>query len=166
SQGFLLRVKLRRTRRMAGQFLKIYHNRKMILRRNLGDFLFLRNLKICSRKDTINNMEKIKNFYQTSSGKIPFDEWLEKLDFHDSNKVLVRVSRLVLGNTSNCEPVGDGVHEIKVDFGPGYRVYFANISDNEVLILYGGTKKGQQKDINKAINYFKDYKIRGKYGKK
>jgi putative addiction module killer protein len=65
-------------------------------------------------------MEKIKTLYKTSTGKIPFDEWLEKLDFQDSHQILVRISRLVLGNTSNCETVGGGVHEIKMYLGPGY----------------------------------------------
>ena len=111
-------------------------------------------------------MKKIKSFYETSSGKIPFDEWLEELDFKDSHQVLVRVSRLVLGNTSNCEPVGGGVHEIKMHLGPGYRIYFANISTTEVLILCGGSKRRQQRDIDKAIGYLKDYKLRGKHGKK
>lgn len=110
-------------------------------------------------------MEKKKSLYETSNGKIPFDEWLETLDFKDSNLVLVRVSRLMLGNTSNCEPVGGSVHEIKMDYGPGYRIYFANIGTNKILILSGGSKKGQQKDIDKAIGYLKDHKMRMKHGK-
>jgi len=111
-------------------------------------------------------MEKRKKFYKTSDGKIPFDEWLEELDFQDSHKVLVRITRLMLGNTSNCEPVGGGAHEVKMYHGPGYRVYFANIDDNEIVILSGGSKKRQQKDIDKAISYLKDYKKKGKYAKK
>ena len=111
-------------------------------------------------------MSKRKIIYQTSDGKIPFDEWFEDLDLHDSHQVLVRVSRLVLGNTSNCEPVGSGVHEIKINFGPGYRIYFANLSANELLILCGGSKKRQQKDIDKAISYLKEYKMRAKNAKR
>lgn len=111
-------------------------------------------------------MVKIKNFYKTSDGKVPFDEWLEKIDFQDSHKVLVRISRLVLGNTSNCEPVGSGVHEVKMYHGPGYRVYFSNIDAHEIVILSGGTKRRQQKDIDKAISYLKDYKLKGKHAKK
>jgi len=110
-------------------------------------------------------MKKFKNVYKTPDGKVPFDEWLEELDFQDSHQVLIRVGRLLLGNTSNCEPVGSGVHEVKMYLGPGYRIYFANLSDQEILILSGGTKKRQQKDIDKAIGYLKNHKMKDKHGK-
>ncbi len=100
------------------------------------------------------------HFYETPSGKTPFDLWLEELDFNDSHQILTRVSRLALGNTSNCEPVGSGVHEIKIHLGPGYRIYFANITENEILIISGGSKKRQQKDIAQAILYLKEYKTK------
>ena len=64
------------------------------------------------------------------------------------------------GNFSNVKSVGNGVSERRVDFGPGYRIYFAKDGDNLIILLGGGTKKRQQSDINKARKYWKDYKDR------
>ena len=64
------------------------------------------------------------------------------------------------GNFSNVKSVGNGVSERRIDFGPGYRIYFAKDGDNLIILLGGGTKKRQQSDINKAREYWKDYKDR------
>lgn len=61
------------------------------------------------------------------------------------------------GNFGICEPVGEGVFELKFDFGPGYRVYFGHDSRKIIMLLCGGYKKGQQKDIDKAKKYWQDY---------
>ena len=64
------------------------------------------------------------------------------------------------GNFSNVESVGNGVSERRIDFGPGYRIYFAKDGDNLIILLGGGTKKRQQNDINEAKKYWRDYKDR------
>ena len=64
------------------------------------------------------------------------------------------------GNFSNVKSVGNGVSERRIDFGPGYKIYFANDGDNLIILLGGGTKKHQQSDINKAKKCWKDYKNR------
>jgi putative addiction module killer protein len=66
------------------------------------------------------------------------------------------------GNYSNVKSVGSGVHECRIDFGPGYRVYFGKDSEHLILLLGGGTKKRQQNDINNAIAAWRDYKNRKK----
>jgi putative addiction module killer protein len=67
-----------------------------------------------------------------------------------------------LGNFGYCEPVGEGVSEMKIDLGPGYRVYFGMIGRTIVLLLCGGDKKSQNMDIRYALEYFKDHKKREK----
>lgn len=100
--------------------------------------------------------------YQTESGKRPFSQWLNDLkDRIAKAKIRTRLDRLELGNFGNCEPVGEGVFELKINFGPGYRVYFGKIGSNFVLLLSGGDKSSQNSDIQKAIAYFKDYQSRG-----
>ena len=66
-----------------------------------------------------------------------------------------------MGNFGQCEPVGEGVFELKIDFGPGYRVYFGKIGAKCILLLCGGDKSSQKNDIQKAKTYFKDYLSRG-----
>lgn len=101
--------------------------------------------------------------YETKQGKRPFSEWLSSLkDLKAKAKVRLRLDRLAMGNFGDCEPVGDGVSELKIDFGPGYRVYFGRIGRTCVLLLMGGSKRGQQGDIEKAKAYFEDYKLREK----
>ena len=111
-------------------------------------------------------MEYEIDLYKTINGKIPYDEWLESLDDYTAGKISIRLERLSLGNFSNCDPVGEGAHEIIMDFGPGYRVYFSNITTKKILILNGGTKRAQSKDIKKAKEYLEDYKMRGQNAKK
>jgi len=103
--------------------------------------------------------------YETRDGRNPFDEWMEDLaDVQGKQKIRTRLNRLALGLLGDCDPVGQGVHELKIDFGPGYRVYFGMISKNIVLILSVNSKKRQQKDIDRAKEYFEDYKKRKNYG--
>ena len=82
------------------------------------------------------------------------------LDWAARNRIDVKVARLKVGNTGGVEPVGDGVHEVKIDYGPGYRVYFGNTGSAFVLLLIGGDKKSQARDIDKAKAFWKDYKKR------
>ncbi|HVZ18675.1 MAG TPA: type II toxin-antitoxin system RelE/ParE family toxin [Terriglobales bacterium] len=75
-------------------------------------------------------------------------------------EVTTALYRLGLGNVSNAKGVGSGVSELKIDFGPGYRVYFGNDGDTLVILLGGGTKQKQQRDIETAIERWADYKNR------
>ena len=100
--------------------------------------------------------------YEKKNGKMPFYEWLMDQDVTIKQIIRTRLDRLSLGNFSNNEPVGDGINEIKVNTGPGYRIYYGIIDSKIVLILCSGDKSTQDKDIKKAKEYFKDYKMRGK----
>ena len=97
--------------------------------------------------------------YKDSKGKVPFVEWLEHLkDIQARAKVKIRVDRLRLGNFGDCRSVGEGVSELKIDFGPGYRVYFGRVGTKIVVLLLGGDKKTQLKDIHKAKEFWQHYK--------
>jgi putative addiction module killer protein len=93
-------------------------------------------------------------------GSSPFGEWFAELDAAAAAKVTTAVSRMELGNFSNVKGVGTGVLEYRIDFGPGYRIYFGRDGDVLVILLGGGTKKGQQRDIAAAHARWKDYKQR------
>lgn len=85
--------------------------------------------------------------YETDNGKCPYSEWLEVLkDVSGRAKIRTRIDRLKLGNFGKCDPVGDGIREIKIDFGPGYRVYFGQIGTKCILLLCGGSKTRQQSE--------------------
>ena len=100
-------------------------------------------------------------YYQTASGKRPFVEWLAALDNRQARvKIQARLARVAIGNFGDVETVGEGVLELRVDWGPGYRVYFARIGRTIVLLLCGGDKSTQQKDIDRAKDCFKDYRAR------
>jgi putative addiction module killer protein len=80
-----------------------------------------------------------------------FDRWLSELkDARGKARIIKRIRSAERGNFGNCEPVGAGVSEMLIHFGPGYRVYFTRIDDVTYVLLCGGTKRGQQRDILKA----------------
>ena len=79
-----------------------------------------------------------------------FDSWLKQLDNLARAKVLVRMDRVGHGNFGDVDSVGDGVLEMRVDFGPGYRIYFAREHSNVYLLLLGGDKSTQRRDIRRA----------------
>ena len=93
-------------------------------------------------------------------GSSPFAKWFAGLDATAAAKVTTAVRRLELGNFSNVKGVGAGVFEYKIDFGPGYRVYFGKDGDTLVILLGGGTKKTQDRDIETAHARWQDYKKR------
>ena len=100
-------------------------------------------------------------YYQTAAGDRPFVEWLEGLTDRQSRaKIEARLARVASGTLGDVEPVGEGVLELRIDWGPGYRAYFARVGQVIVLLLCGGDKRTQQKDIDRAKDYFKDYKAR------
>ena len=99
--------------------------------------------------------------YLTENGKDVFESWLVGLrDDRAEARIDARINRLAGENFGDCKPVGEGVWELRVDYGPGYRVYYAMIGQECVLLLCGGDKRKQSRDIAKAIEYLKDYKRR------
>ena len=99
--------------------------------------------------------------YQTADGKEPLTEWLQLLkDKRAQAKVRIRLMRLVAGMFGDCEPVGDGVLELREHLGAGYRVYFGQHGQTIVILLCGGTKKSQVADIKTARKYWIDWKRR------
>jgi putative addiction module killer protein len=96
---------------------------------------------------------------QLENGHVPFDEWYNSLlDKKVRAAVNVRLARIRLGNFGNCRPVGEGVHELKIDLGPGWRIYYAEYAGRLVLLLGGGDKSTQQRDISAAIKLWKQWK--------
>lgn len=96
-------------------------------------------------------------YYRTALDSEPCLEWLRGLrDAKGRAVIRTRLKRIEDGNFSKSEPVGDGVHELKIDFGPGYRVYFGE-DGNLVILLNGGDKDTQPKDIARAKEYWREY---------
>jgi putative addiction module killer protein len=101
-------------------------------------------------------------FYMDSSGRCPFEEWLGSLkDSKARMRIRARIVRLETGNFGDCKSLRDGVQEIRIDYGPGYRVYVSRQGKVIVLLLCGSNKKDQDRAIEKAIDYLKDWKRRG-----
>ncbi len=100
--------------------------------------------------------------YVGENGTKRFAMWLEALDAWAAAKVTIALTRMEQGNLSNVKGVGAGVYEYKIDFGPGYRIYFGKDGDSLVILLGGGMKKRQQKDIADAHACWADYKRRKK----
>jgi putative addiction module killer protein len=97
-------------------------------------------------------------YYVASGGQQPFAEWFAELESVARAKVTRAIVRLEQGNFSSVKSVGEGVFEYRIDFGPGYRVYFGQDGPALVILLTGGTKKRQQRDIDAAHTYWRDYK--------
>ena len=99
--------------------------------------------------------------YVTEDGRAPFSEWLASLrDIKTRAKIRVRLDRVSLGNLGDCRGVGDGVQELRIDYGPGYRVYFGQAGTAIVLLLCGGDKSTQANDIERAKRYWSEYRGR------
>ena len=99
--------------------------------------------------------------YQAGDGKEPLTEWLKSLrDKQAQAKVRIRLKRLEAENFGDCEPVGDGVLELREHLGAGYRVCFGRHGQTIVILLCGGTKKSQAADIKTAKEYWADWKRR------
>ena len=98
--------------------------------------------------------------YLDPSGRSPFRRWFDDLDATAAAKVSTALYRLGQGNFSNVKGVGGGVFEYRIDFGPGYRVYFGKDGPTYVILLGGGTKKRQSRDISAAAKAWIDYKRR------
>jgi putative addiction module killer protein len=96
--------------------------------------------------------------YHDRGGQSPFREWFDRLNADAAQKVTTALYRLGLGNFSNVKTVGSGVYECRINFGPGYRVYFGKEGERIVILLGGGTKQRQQNDIALAIDRWEGYK--------
>ena len=100
--------------------------------------------------------------FKTAQGRLPFRQWLDNLsDLKARVAIELRIERLGLGNFGQCKSLGGGLFELKIDIGPGYRVYFGKVGKAIVLLLCAGDKKSQPKDIAKAREYLESYKERG-----
>ena len=90
-----------------------------------------------------------------------YEKWFDALrDRTARNRILARIRRLSLGLTGDAKPVGQGVSELRIHYGPGYRIYFGKDGDRLLILLGGSTKKRQQHDINAALANWQDYKRR------
>ena len=99
--------------------------------------------------------------YVTGTGKDVIGEWLAGL--HDAQaraRIIARIDRLSLGNFGDCKRLREGVSELRIDWGPGYRMYYAMLGRTCVLLLCGGDKRKQSSDIDRAVQYLRDYKER------
>ena len=95
--------------------------------------------------------------YLSADGKDPFDIWINGLrNEKKKTTIRTRLNRVQQGNLGDCRPVGEGVHELIVDFGPGYRVYFGQDGD-DVILLGGGDKRTQSTDIARVKERWRDY---------
>lgn len=108
----------------------------------------------------ISRIKELK-IYTTSTGKQPFVEWLELLkDKTIRYRIKERLDRVALGNIGDNKPVGNGVMELRFSFGSGYRIYYGEENDQIILLLCGGDKATQSKDIKKAHSFWNDYLAR------
>ena len=99
--------------------------------------------------------------YITESGRDLVREWLDGLhDARAAARIVMRMDRLAHGGFGDCKPLRDGVWELRIDYGPGYRVYYAMVGRTCVLLLCGGDKRKQASDISRAIVCLSDYKRR------
>jgi putative addiction module killer protein len=101
-------------------------------------------------------MKEIR-LYKTDSGKEPFEDWLTKIkDKTTKARIRRRVDRLSFGHEGDCKSVGNGVYELRLMFGSGYRIYYGKSGDIVIVLLLGGDKGSQEEDIKKAHAYWRE----------
>lgn len=112
--------------------------------------------------ETMETKERTASFYQTEDAKEPAREWLDSLkDKQGQAKILTRIRRAETGNFGDHKGVGEGISELRITHGPAYRVYYGiDDSGDLIILLVGGDKSTQEKDIEKARSYWQDYKKR------
>lgn len=101
--------------------------------------------------------------YTEAAGRVPFNEWLADLKDSKARAIIrARLLKVQMGNLGDCKPLRDGVQELRIDYGPGYRAYLSRQGPVLVLLLCGSDKSGQDRAIKQAIDYLNDWKQRGK----
>ena len=111
----------------------------------------------------MNAQPKEIRLYRTADGHCPYEEWLARLKDNEAEmRIDVRLGRLQLGNLGDVKAVGEGVSELRVDYGPGYRVYIGQVGATLVILLCAGDKRTQAADIKRARKYWADYQRRAK----
>ena len=99
--------------------------------------------------------------YISREGKAIFTDWWRKLrDRQAREKIHIQIDRLALGNTGDYKSLGNGLYELRIHYGPGYRVYYGKTGKHIILILCGGNKASQRQDVNLAKQYWEDYRRR------
>ncbi len=102
---------------------------------------------------------RVVKIYQDSIGKEPYTSWIQSLkDARTKARIQQRIRRLELGHFGDHKSLGQGIWELKLDFGPGFRIYYAEEASEIVILLCGGDKKSQERDIEKAKAFWKEYK--------
>jgi len=101
----------------------------------------------------------------TDENVSPFRRWFDSLDGQAAAWITIAIDRLGEGNTSNAKALGEGVSELRINRGPGYRIYFGWDGKVLVILLGGGTKRRQQSDIQKALGHWRSYKARKAAGR-
>ncbi len=97
--------------------------------------------------------------YESENGKRPFEDWVKDLrDPSTVRRIQARLAGVSIGNLGDVKAVGEGVSELRLAFGPGYRIYFGADGDDLIILLCGGDKSSQDKDIRKAKEYWSDYR--------
>jgi putative addiction module killer protein len=93
--------------------------------------------------------------WRSAEGAIPFSEWFQSIaDDRTRQRIDARLARLRLGNFGDCKSLGGGLYELRIDVGPGFRIYFGQSGRQVVILLCGGDKSTQRADINKARKYW------------
>ena len=98
-------------------------------------------------------MKKELRIYRTNQGNEPFIDWFNSLKDRVGANITNRLNRVALGDYGDCESVGDVVYELRVHYGPGYRLYFSEQKETIILLLLGGSKRTQTNDIKKAMTF-------------
>ena len=98
--------------------------------------------------------------YKTKNGKKPLNIWLDGLEVVTRAQIERRLTRLRGGNFGICRALQEGLWELIIDYGPGYRIYYTKLENTVVLLVYAGSKRNQSRDIEKAKEYWLDYKER------
>lgn len=99
--------------------------------------------------------------YDQDGNESPFDDWLIHLDKRERAIIHARITRVWAGNMGDCKPIKTsigGIYELRIDKGPGYRIYFGKEGKKIIILLCGGIKGSQDRDIAKAVKHWKDYK--------
>jgi putative addiction module killer protein len=110
---------------------------------------------------SMSNPEREVRVYETTDGRAPLSDWLQSLRDRKGRAIIrTRLARLRLGLFGDAKSVGGDVNELRIQFGPGYRIYYALDGDAVILLLCGGDKKSQDRDIQQAKAFWKDYRSR------